>query len=462
MRSRLLSTIAALSLLAAGQSGCAAPRHPAPSLPPTPPMGWNSWNSGIDPTEQNVKATIDAMVSSGMRDAGYRYVNLDAGWAAPRRGSRGELRADPARFPEGMAALARYAHDRGMLLGLYASPYDEGCSAQPALASVGHETVDAQMFAAWGVDYLKYDWCRAEADHDEQVQVFSRMRDALRATGRPIVYSINPNSSDDYTTGSRYDWSGIADMARATTDLVPVWRATLPRLGPLDPFALGAYRGVPDEFAVAQKAITPSKPGYWTDADMMVAGVGWDEFVTAHFQSIRDGLTVGEVPPDQQEQLQAMAAMSDDQLAHLLLQQPNLNDTEQRSHFSLWAMLSAPLIAGNDVRSMSPQTRAILTNQEVIAIDQDPRVARAQPLAADGRVLTKQLSDGGVAIAFYNAADNPVTINTSGAAAGLGPAPCYAVRDLWAHTDTKTTGAITSGVMPPHAVTLLRVSPVCK
>ena len=458
----LLSTIAVLSLLAAGQAGCAAPRHPAPSLASTPPMGWNSWNSGIEGTEQNIKATIDAMVSSGMRDAGYRYVNLDAGWAAPRRGSRGELQADLARFPDGMAALARYAHDRGMLLGLYASPYNEGCSAQPALASVGHETVDGQMFAAWGVDFLKYDWCRAEANHDEQVQVFTRMRDALRATGRPIVYSINPNSSDDYTAGSRYDWSGIADMARATTDLVPVWRDTLPPLGPLDPFALGAYRGVPDQFAVAQKAVTPSRPGYWTDADMMVVGVGWDEFVTHQLQSIRNGLTVGDVPPDQQDQLRAIAAMSDDQLAHLLLRQPNLTDSEQRAHFSLWAMLSAPLIAGNDVRSMSPQTREILTNREVIAVDQDPRVARARPLAADGRVLTKQLSDGGVAVAFFNAAENPVTMNTSADAAGLGPAPCYAVRDLWAHTDTKTTGAITSGVVPPRAVTLLRISPVCR
>jgi alpha-galactosidase len=465
MRVPLLSTIASVSLvglLAATQAGCAAPRQPAPSLPPTPPMGWNSWNSGIELTEQNVKATIDAMVSSGMRDAGYRYVNLDAGWAAPQRGSRRELQADPARFPDRMAAVARYAHDRGMFLGLYASPYDEGCSAQPALASVGHETVDAQSFAAWGVDYLKYDWCRAEANHDEQVQVFSRMRDALRATGRPIVYSINPNSSDDYTAGARYDWSGIADMTRVTTDLVPVWRDLLPPLGPLDPFVLGAYRGVPDEFGLAQKAVTPSRPGYWADPDMMVVGVGWDEFVTRHFASIRDGLTVGEVPPDQLGQLRAISAMSDDQLAHLLLQQPNLTDTEQRAHLSLWAMLSAPLIVGSDVRSMSPQTRDILTNREVIAVDQDPRVAAAHPLPTDNRVLTKQLSDGGVAVAFFNAAENPVTINTGTAAAGLGPAPCYTARDLWAHTDTTTTGAITSGAVPPHAVTLLRISPVCK
>lgn len=462
MRIPLLSTIAALSLVAATQAGCAAPRHPAPSLPPTPPMGWNSWNSGIDLTGQNVKATIDAMVSSGMRDAGYRYVNLDAGWAAPPRGSHGELQPDPTRFPAGMAAIARYAHDRGMLLGLYASPYNEACSAEPALASAGHETVDAQTFAAWGVDYLKYDWCRTGADHDEQVQVFSRMRDALRATGRPIVYSINPNSSADYTAGSRYDWSGIADMVRATTDLVPVWRDVLPPLGPLDPFPVGAFRGVPDQFAVAENVLTRSRPGYWTDADMLVVGVGWDEFVTRHFQSIRNGLTVGDVPANQLDQLRAVADLSNDQLAHTLLQQPNLTDTEQRAHLSLWAMLSAPLIAGNDVRLMSRRTGDILTNREVIAIDQDPRVATARPLPGDARVLTKPLSDGAVAVAFFNATEHPVTIDTNTADIGLAPAPCYAVRDLWAHTDTTTTGAVTGGAVPAQAVTLLRITPECK
>ncbi|WP_162528918.1 alpha-galactosidase [Mycolicibacterium sp. CBMA 361] len=144
---RLWSLVVVLLCVAALQSGCSArPSQPpaAPVKPPMPPMGWNSWNSGVALTEANIKAVIDAMVSSGMRDAGYRYVNLDAGWAAPQRTSAGELQADPTRFPDGMAALATYAHDRGMLLGLYASPFNEGCSAQPALAAAGHETQDAK------------------------------------------------------------------------------------------------------------------------------------------------------------------------------------------------------------------------------------------------------------------------------------------------------------------------------
>ena len=452
MRFLLPSIIAVLGLVAATQAGCASAHHnlPAdlPALPPTPPMGWNSWDSGIKLTEHNVEATIDAMVGSGMRDAGYRYVNLDAGWAAPVRGPRGELQVDPTRFANGMAAVARYAHDRGMLLGLYASPYDEGCSAQPALASVDHETLDANTFAAWGVDYLKYDWCRADADHDTQVRVFTKMRDALRNTGRRILYSINPNSSVDYTAGARYDWSGIADMTRATTDLYPLWRDQMPSLGPYDPFPVGADLGVPDEFIAATQVVTSSRPGYWADADMLVAGLGWDQWAARHFASLRDSL--------------ALTSVSDDQLKGMLLQQPNLSDTEQRTHLSLWSMLSAPLIAGNDIRSMTGQTRDILTNRDVIAVDQDPKVAPAHALATDPRVFVKPLSDRSVAVAFFNSGEDPVTIGTVAGDIGLATAPCYSVRDLWSHAESTSAGPLGSGALPAHATALLRVSGGCR
>jgi alpha-galactosidase len=424
-------------------------------------MGWNSWNSGIELTEQNVKDVVDAMVSSGMRDAGYRYVNLDAGWDV-RRGPDGVLQPDPVRFPHGMAELARYAHDRGMSFGLYASPFDERCSENPAIASAGHEAVDAQTFAGWGVDYLKYDWCRTETDHQEEVRVFTAMRDALHATGRRIVYSINPNSSSDRTAGARYDWSGIADMTRSTADLVPVWRRVLPTLGPFDEFATHSYLGVTDEFATTVAVDTPTRPGYWNDADMLVAGLGWNQFVAGHFRSIRKHLTVGDVPPDQLDQLHAMAALSDDQLTSLLDSQPNLSDTEQRAHFSLWAMLAAPLLAGNDVRSMSAATRDILTNRDVIAVDQDPLVKPARPLPADSRVLVKPLDGGAGAVALFNSGEAPATITTTASAAGLSSASCYTVRDLWTHDETTTMGDITSGLLAPHAVALLRITPTCR
>jgi alpha-galactosidase len=457
---RAWSMVAVMVLVVALQTGCGEPHQAGMPMPQAPPMGWNSWNSGIEPTEQSVKATIDAMVSSGMRDAGYRYVNLDAGWAAPQRGKHGELRTDPARFPNGMAAVVRYAHDRGMRFGLYASPYNEDCSAVPALASIGHEALDAQTFTRWGVDYLKYDWCHDAADHEKQVQVFSAMRDALRATGRPIVYSINPNSSDDHTAGSRYDWSGIADMARAGSDLVPVWRDSLPQLGTMDPFATGVFLGVPDQFAAAAKVVTGSKPGYWTDADMLVVGVQWTDFVTRMFQTLREHVAVGDLPPDQLARLHTLADMSDDEVKRVEAAEPNLTDTEQRTHLALWAMLSAPMIAGNDVRTMSPQTRDILTNPEVIAVDQDPKVAPARPLPTDRRVLVKPLADGAVAVGLFNSGDSAATISTTAADVGLTQSSCYSMRDLWAHRDATTTGLI-GGAVAPHAVTMLRVTPSC-
>ena len=143
-------------------------------------------------SERTVEQTIDAVVSSGMRDAGYRYVNLDAGWAAATRDADGNLRADPDRFPRGIAAVARYAHDRGLLLGLYNSPFNEGCGQDPRVGSAGHEATDARQFADWGVDYLKYDWCRLAAGHDQQVKYFTTMRDALRASGRRILLQHQP------------------------------------------------------------------------------------------------------------------------------------------------------------------------------------------------------------------------------------------------------------------------------
>ena len=456
---RVRLIVAVMVLVAAMLSGCGSPRQAG--LAQTPPMGWNSWNSGIELTEQSVKATIDALVSSGMRDAGYRYVNLDAGWALPQRGPHGELLADPAHFPDGMAAVVRYAHDRGMRFGLYASPYDEGCGDPPAIASAGHETDDAKAFAGWGVDFLKYDWCHSAADHQLQVRMFSTMRDALRATGRPIVYSIVPNSSSDNTDGRGYDWSDIADMARVGPDLFPMWHDTLPTSGPSFPFVRGLFAGIPAAFAAAQKVVTGSRPGYWADPDMMVIGVQWKSFVETMLANLRERLAIGGLPPDVIAVLRPVAEMPEDDVQRVVAAEPNLTDTEQRSQLSLWALLSAPLLAGNDVRTMSSQTRDILTNRDVIAVDQDPKVVPARPVRTDSRVLVKPLSDGAVAVGLFNSSDTSAPIATTTAAVGLTRSSCYRVRDLWAHTDATTTGPIGGGIVAPHAVTLLRVTPGC-
>jgi alpha-galactosidase len=402
-------------------AACSSPTPEAPMVQ-VPPMGWNSWNSGIPLTERTVEQTIDAMVSSGMRDAGYRYVNLDAGWAASTRDADGNLRADPDRFPHGIAALARYAHDRGMYLGIYHSPFNQGCGQDPRIGAAGHERADAQAFANWGVDYLKYDWCRLQAGHSEQVKDFIAMRDALRATGRHILYSINPNSSGDPDAGSEYDWSRIADVSRDASDLVPAW-------GDADLWSEG-LDGVSQAFTAAEPVAPRSGPAHVNDPDMLVVGIPWATFATSH-----PTMTLG--PP-----------------------QPDLTDNEQRAHFSLWAMLAAPLLAGNDVRFMSEQTRDILTNRDVIAVDQDPLLVQGLPLPNDARVIVKPLADGAAAVALFNSGASPVLIRTDARTIGLTAANCFAVRDLWAHTDSTTTGDVEATV-PEHGVAMLRVSPRC-
>jgi alpha-galactosidase len=410
---RLLIVALSVGVIA---TGCSEPAR-GPMLPP---MGWNSWNSGMALTEQTVEQTIDAMVSSGLRDAGYRYVNLDAGWAAPTRDDDGKLQADPQRFPNGIAAVARYAHDRNMYLGIYHSPFNQGCGQDPRIGGAGHERADAQSFADWGVDYLKYDWCRADASHELQVHYFSAMRDALRATGRHIFYSVNPNSSDDAEAGARYDWSTIADMNRNSVDLVPTWGDnTLWSHG-----LAGVLQGAGVSIPLAHK----SSPAHINDPDMMVIGVGWNDFVRTH-----PTMTLGPTQPD-------------------------LDDTEQRSHFSLWAMLAAPLLAGNDVRSMSPQTLTILTNRDIIAVDQDPLVAQGHPLESDPRVWVKPLADGAVAVALTNTSGTPGGVATTAAAVGLPRSDCYRVRDLWAHTDSDSSGSVGPATVPAHGVAMFRVS----
>ena len=401
-------------------TGCAPTRLDAP---PAPPMGWNSWNSGIELTEGAVEQTVDAMVASGMRDAGYRYVNLDAGWAAPTRDAQGNLRADPARFPHGIAGLAAYVHQRGMRLGLYNSPFNEACGQDPRVGGAGHERADARAFAHWGVDYLKYDWCRLDSDHAEQLRYFTAMRDALRASGRRIVYSINPNSSADPGAGARYDWSDVADLTRNTIDLVPSWGD--------DALWAGGLFGVAQQFLAAAPVAPRSRPGHYNDPDMLVVGIPWPVFAAGH-----PTMALGPGRPD-------------------------LTDTEQRAHLSLWAMLAAPLLAGNDPRSQSAETRDILTNREVIAVDQDLLVTQGRALPRDPRVIVKPLADGSVAVALFNDDERPVAISTDALAVGLPAADCYTVRDLWAHHDTTSNGPITAGTVPAHAVKMLRVHASC-
>ncbi|HUO39619.1 MAG TPA: hypothetical protein VMU34_18055 [Mycobacterium sp.] len=198
-------------------------------------------------------------------------------------------------------------------------------------------------------------------------------------------------------------------MTRNTTDLVLVWRPTLPPLGPTDSFLRGTHLGVPDEFAAAAPAAKHSRPGTFNDPDMLVVGLTWSNYFTRHLVINRAKEARHELTPHEFESVREQLALTPDQVTWRATVQPGLTDTEQRTHFSLWAMLAAPLLAGNEVRSMTEQTRAILTNRDVIAVDQDPLVAQATALPQDSRVLVTPLADGGVAVALFNPPASPRT-----------------------------------------------------
>jgi alpha-galactosidase len=372
----------------------------------TPPMGWNTWNTfGCNINETLIRQMADAIVANGMRDLGYRYVVVDDCWFNPNRDAAGNLQGDPSRFPSGMRALGDYLHARGLLFGIYQVPAAETCaqyfnSYPGATGSLGHEAQDARQFAAWGVDFLKYDWCSPNGTINDQVVSFARMRDALAATGRPIVYSINPNSIHE-KTGPLRNWGDVANMWRTTEDITNAWNT-----GQTNGYPMGIQNIVNVNVPLAPYA----QPGGFNDPDMMEVGNG--------------GMT----------------------------------DTEMRSHFALWAIMAAPLIAGNDLRNASAATLTILRNQNLIAINQDSLGLQAVHVSNDGtrRVLAKRLANGDVAVALFNQGTSTTTVSTTAAAVGK-TGTSFTLRDAWTNATSMTSGTITASV-PAHGTVVYRVS----
>ncbi|MDG6107095.1 RICIN domain-containing protein [Dactylosporangium aurantiacum] len=372
----------------------------------TPPMGWNSWNTfGCNINETLIRQMADAIVNSGMRDLGYQYVVVDDCWFNPNRDSAGNLQGDPSRFPSGMKALGDYLHSRNLKFGIYQVPVDKTCaqyfnSYPGATGSQGHEAQDARQFAAWGVDYLKYDWCSPNGTINDQVATFAKMRDALAATGRPIVYSINPNSIHA-KTGPQRNWGDVANMWRTTEDITNAWDT-----GQTNGYPMGIQNIVNVTVPLAGYAA----PGRFNDPDMLEVGRG------------------------------------------------GMNDTEMRSHFALWAIMASPLIAGNDIRSQSSATATILKNQNLIAINQDTLGLQATQVSNDGtrRVLAKRLANGDVAVALFNQGGSTTTVSTTAAAIGKSGSS-FTLRDAWTNTTSTTSGTISASV-PAHGTVVYRVS----
>ncbi len=362
-------------------------------LAKTPPMGWNSWNKfGCDVSEKLIKEIADAMVTTGMKDAGYTYVVIDDCWQV-RRDPDGKIVADPQRFPSGIKALADYIHAKGLKFGLYSDAGTETCQGRPG--SKGHEEQDARLYAEWEIDYLKYDWCKTEGM--KAPEAYPIMRDALKKTGRPIVFSI-------CEWGSSQPWLWAANVGH-------LWRTTSDIL---DCFECEENWGGLGWTKILDKQVGLEKyagPGHWNDPDMLEVG--------------NAGMTV----------------------------------TEYRSHFSLWCLLAAPLMAGNDLRSMSRDTAEILTNKEVIAVDQDPLGIQGTRVRDNGdtEVWMKPLSDGSKAVVLFNRGKKRTRIGVTGKEIGL--TSQAKVRDLWAHKELGTIRESYSASVPSHGLVMIRVSP---
>ncbi len=378
----------------------AAPRETAPAAPvaATPPMGWNDWYAfQCNLNEPLIEQTADTMVSSGMQAAGYQYVNLDDCWLSHNRDASGNLQADPVKFPHGIKAVADYVHARGLKLGIYEDVGTATCAGYPG--SYGHVQQDADTFASWSIDFVKVDWCNVPfgdfpgmSQQDVAKKLYTAYSQALKATGRPMLFSIcewNPALQP-------WTWApAISNMWRTNNDYGDTWDQIVANLD--QEAALAPFAG----------------PGHWNDPDILQVGLG------------------------------------------------RTSAAQDQAHFSAWSMLAAPLLAGNDLRSMSAASKAILTNREVIAIDQDPLGAEATRLSHDGDadVWTRTLANGDRAVMLLNRGTVPLSIGTDARAVGLPDSGAYRIRDLWAHTATESAGRIIASV-PAQSAVLYRVAPL--
>ena len=380
-----------------------------PSLVPTPPMGWMSWNLfGRNISDQLMRDIADAMVTSGMKAAGYQYVCIDDHWHGGRDRNK-NLYPDPKKFPNGIKPLADYVHSKGLKLGIYSDAGTMTCGKEPG--SVGFEEIDARTFASWEIDYLKYDYCFAPEDQETAIQRYTAMGRALAATGRPMVYSI-------CEWGPREPWLWGAraggHLWRTTWDVRDVWEA-----GRYEAAVTGIVEILDHQAGLEKYA----GPGHWNDPDMLVAGLYGKGGATT-----RKGF-------------------------------PPCNDTEYRSQMSLWCLLAAPLLATCDLRNMNAVTKEILTNPEVIAVNQDRLGSQASRVAKDGGIefWKKPLSQGRYALGILNRGAQTRAVTAKWADLGLKPK--HKVRDLWARRDLGLTRDSLSIDVASHATALLRLDP---
>jgi alpha-galactosidase len=370
------------------------------ALAPTPPMGWNSWNKfGCNVSEDLIKSVADAMATNGMKEAGYQYVVIDDCWQVSRD-ENGFIVADAQRFPSGIKALADYVHSKGLKFGIYSDSGAKTCAGRPG--SQGHEYQDALQYARWGVDYLKYDWCNTGTRNAEEA--YSTMSKALLATTRPIVFSLC-----EWGTAKPWLWGkGIGNLWRTTGDISDYWAGQKKW-----PDGSCCANGVVDILDQQVGLYAFAGPGHWNDPDMLEVGNG--------------GMT----------------------------------NVEYRSHFSFWALLAAPLIAGNDVRSMSPEIKEILTNTEVIAVNQDKLGQEGRRVKKDGdlEVWAKEMADGSRTVILFNRGTTQNKVSAAWEDIGYPTSVSAKARDLWEHKDLGSFRGSYTADVPSHGVVMVRVTP---
>lgn len=371
----------------------------------TPPMGWNSWNkfsTNID--ETIIRAMADAMATNGMKDAGYQYINIDDCWQG-KRDALGFIQPNPEKFPAGIKSLADYVHSRGLKLGIYSCGGSLTCGGLPG--SRGHEYQDALTYAQWGVDYLKYDWCHCEDLN--AMGTYTTMRNALRATGRPIVFSIC-----EWGQNKPWLWgASVGQLWRTTTDIYHCFDCIVDHTN-------WQQWGVARILDAQKPLRTFAGPGHWNDPDMLEVGNG-------------------------------------------------MSENEDRAHFSMWCMLAAPLISGNDLAHMAPETLQILTQKSVIAVDQDSLGVEAFPYSTNGdvEIWFKPLAGGDWAVCLLNRGKNPeaisfdwskeaVTDDFSKRSANF-PSTTYALQNLWTGEAAGSTATALNAKVPGHDVLMLRL-----
>jgi alpha-galactosidase len=378
------------------------------NLAPTPPMGWNSWNTfQTNISDELVRGIADVMVSSGMKEAGYTYLVLDDGWMAMERDLKtGDLVPDPKKFPNGMKALIDYVHSKGLKFGLYNCAGTKTCAGYPGTR--GYEYQDARFYASLGIDYLKFDWCNTEGINAKEA--YTTMSKALKAAGRPIVFSLC-----EWGSNKPWNWAEpVGQLWRTTGDISNVFDGVVDHK---TWYQLGVMKIVDLQDTLRRFA----GPNHWNDPDMLEVG---------------NGLTAA----------------------------------ENRTHFSMWCMLAAPLIAGNDLRKMDEQTRTTLTNEAAIAINQDALGIEGFKYSDRDSMQTwfKPLANGDWAVCFVNRNAIPKSIEFNWQTEVVNDnlfnkklnaqTVTYKLRDLWTKKDLGTTKKPLKAVVQAHDVLLLRLT----